>query len=367
MSEETLYLLALRSIPNIGDVLAKQLISYCGSTQAIFNESKGKLLKIPNIGEKTVELISGKQCLKAAEEQIKQCEKHEVSVIPYYADKYPEKLKWANDSPLVLFVKGVTEQTTRKVVAIVGTRNATNYGKEMTREIVNDLVAHDALIVSGLAYGIDIAAHKAALEFGLPTVGVLAGGLDKIYPSVHRKTAIEMLETGSLYSEKEIGIQPEAHYFPARNRIIAGMADAVIVVEAAAKGGALITANIAYSYDREVFAVPGDLKNKFSEGCNWLIKSQRANIYTGISDLEYLLNWDKGREKQQEIRIDLSQFSNEEQALLQILTEFKEGLHLDELSWKTQIAVNTAVSLLLNLEFAGLVKSLPGKKYQLVK
>ena len=179
-----------------------------------------------------------------------------------------------------------------------------------------------------------------------------------------------MLENGSLYSEKEVGVKPEAHYFPARNRIIAGMSDAVIVVEAAAKGGALITANIAYSYDREVFAVPGDLKNKFSEGCNWLIKSQRANIYTGVSDIEYLLNWEKGAKPEPESKkkpMGLSSLTKDERVIVKILSEFQEGLHLDELSWKSQLAVNTVISLLLNLEFAGMVKSLPGKKYRLAQ
>ena len=367
MGEEDLYLLALRSIPKVGDVVAKQLISYCGSSKAVFEETKGKLQKIPSIGAKTIELIASQKSLDLAEEQIRLCEKNDVFLIPYYSSDYPEKLKWVNDAPLVLFVKGEKSHANQKVIGIVGTRNATNYGKEITRQIVQDLVAHDVLVVSGLAYGIDIAAHRAALEYGLPTVAVLAGGLEKVYPAAHRKTAQDILENGSIYSEKEIGIKPEAHFFPARNRIIAGMSDAVIVVEAAAKGGALITANIAYSYDREVFAVPGDLKNKFSEGCNWLIKSQRANIYTGLSDLEYLLNWEKGKEIETKVKLDFSQYSNDEQTILNILKEFKAGLHLDELSWKSQLSVNAAVSLLLNLEFAGLIKSLPGKKYQLIQ
>ncbi|WP_420579745.1 DNA-processing protein DprA [Reichenbachiella sp.] len=361
---ENCYVLALKLTSGIGDVLAKQLISYCGSAAAIFSEKKGALLKIPNIGDKTIKALISSSYLKEAERIIQNCEKHQVAVVPYFHADFPVRLKSVNDAPLLIYTKGKTNFPNSKTIGIVGTRKATNYGKHMTDKIVEELVAHDAVVISGLAYGIDIAAHRAALKQGLPTVAVLAGGLDKIYPSVHKKSALEMLDSeGGWISEYPPGTKPEAHNFPSRNRIIAGVAEALIVVEAADKGGALITANIAYSYNREVFAVPGDLDNKFSKGCNGLIRAQKANIYTSLKDLEYLLGWEKGETKPSKQIVDLSAYGESERKIMVVLEEFKSGLHLDELSWKTQISVNEAVSHLLTLEFDGLIKSLPGKRY----
>lgn len=366
MNEEGCCVLALKLTPGIGDILAKQLISYCGSASAIYGEKRGALLKIPNIGERTVKSLHSSQFLNRAEQLLIHCEKQKIAVIPYFHKDYPERLKLVNDSPLLIYSKGQSNFNKRKLIGVVGTRNATEYGKQMTHKIVGDLVRHQAVVVSGLAYGIDIAAHRAALKASLSTVAVLAGGLDKIYPSVHKKTADEMLELGGWISEYPPGTKPEAHNFPKRNRIIAGMTEALVVVEAANKGGALITANIAYSYNREVFAVPGDLENRYSEGCNALIRSQKANIYTGVKDLNYLLGWEEGETKSKKKALDLSAYGQPEQKIITLLTEFEAGLHLDELSWKTQISVSEVVSHLLTLEFDGLVKSLPGKRYTIL-
>lgn len=368
MTDERLYQVALKLIHGIGDVNAKQLVSYCGSAKSIFNSTKNKLQKIPGIGFKTIESIQSSNVLKEAETEIMKCEKDGTEILFYTDSNYPSRLKQVNDSPIVIFSKGKIDFNTQKVVGIVGTRKATEYGKSVTEEIVNDLLPHNAIIVSGLAYGIDIAAHRAALKSNLTTVGVLAGGLDKIYPSGHKKYIKGIMENGALVSEKFLGTSPEAHFFPARNRIIAGMSDAIIVVEAAAKGGALITGEIAYSYNRDVFAVPGDINHKYSEGCNKLISKQKASIYSDINDLEYLLNWDKGATSTANIKpvMDIDQFDPESRRIIEMLIEFKGGLQLDELCWKTQISINQAVSILLNLEFDGYVKSLPGKKYKLV-
>lgn len=361
---ENSYVLALKLTPGIGDVLAKQLISYCGSASAIFSENKGALLKIPNIGEKTIKALNSLSFIKEAEAIIQDCEKQKIAIVPYFHADFPERLKSVNDAPLLIYTKGKSSFSDSKMIGIVGTRNATNYGKQITEKIVEELVPHNAVVVSGLAYGIDIAAHRGALKNDLPTVAVLAGGLDKIYPSVHKKSALEMLDNeGGWISEYPPGTKPDPHNFPSRNRIIAGMTEALIVVEAANKGGALITANIAYSYNREVFAVPGDLESKYSEGCNALIRAQKANIFTGTKDLEYLLGWEKGESKSAKPVVDLSTYGESERKIISVLEEFKAGLHLDELSWKTQINVHEAVSHLLTLEFAGLVKSLPGKRY----
>ena len=367
MQEDIRHILALKSVVGIGDVLAKQLISYCGSAEAVFKESKGRLLKIPGVGQKVVEALQSKQCLASADLDLKNCQTSQVQVLPYYHVDYPDKLKSVNDAPLFIYLKGNMPYKSRRVVGIVGTRNATNYGKQVTEEIVKALMPYNVLVVSGLAYGIDIMAHRSAMKYGVPTIGVLAGGIDWVYPSVHKKTAEEMLESGALVSEQKPGTQPDAHLFPARNRIIAGMSEVVIVVEAAAKGGALITAEIAYSYDREVFAVPGNLGNQYSEGCNRLLRNQKASIYTDIEDVAYLMNWqiDAHPTAQRSPVVDMSTFSTVEQKLISVLGEFKNGLHIDELSWKSQISVNTVGSTLLNLEFQGLIRSLPGKIFQL--
>lgn len=369
MNDEKLYQIALKFIHGIGDVNAKQLVSYCGSAKQIFTFPKAKLYKIPGIGKKTIDSIASSLVLHKAEKIIKYCEKKGYRILFYTDFDYPSRLKLINDSPIIIYTQGKINFNKQKVVAIVGTRKATDYGKETTKEIVENLKPHNALIVSGLAYGIDITAHKAALKCGLSTVAVLAGGLDKIYPAIHTEYVNEMLEIGGIVSEKFPATTPKTHFFPGRNRIIAGMADAVIVVETAEKGGALITAAIAYSYDRDVFAVPGNLNNIYSKGCNKLISRQQANSYLSISDLESLLNWDKDEKLiKQEAKpaLDINRFKGNDRKLIEVLLQFKSGLKLDELCWKSNVPINLASTILLNLEFDGLVKVSPGNIFKLV-
>lgn len=364
--EEKLYQVALEFIPGIGDVNAKNLIAYCGSASGVFKSKAGILSKIPGIGPKTIESLHQADHLKKAEEIINSCEKKSITIHHFTDKSYPEKLKQAFDSPNIIYSKGDISSFQR-AIALVGTRNATDYGKEITERIVVDSKPINACIVSGLAYGIDIAAHRAAINQNIPTVAVLAGGLDKVYPTEHQKYIEAIISNGGIISENPPGVKAEAHYFPARNRIIAGMSDATIVVEAAQKGGALITANIADSYDRPVFAVPGDLTHKYSEGCNYLIRNQKALIYTGIEDLKYHLNWDEASlAKREAFAKDYSNLSESEQKIVHILVEHTSGLSVDEISWRTQIPMNQLASLLLNLEFQNLIKSLPGKKYKLI-
>lgn len=359
---EKLYQIALELIPGIGDKTVKHLISYCGSASAVFSSRPPHLLKIPGIGEHAIRLLKTAEPLNEAELILKRAEQKGISVHHYTDKTYPEKLKQIFDAPNIVYSKGHLPQWDR-ILAIVGTRNATSYGREITEKIVAESRSINAVIVSGLAYGIDITAHRAALQNALPTIAVLAGGIDRIYPSAHKKTAEELQETGALISENPPGIQAEAHFFPARNRIIAGMSDAVIVVEAAKRGGALITANIADSYNKPVFAVPGTLKDNFSEGCNYLIRNQKAYIYTGIEDLKYHLNWDAQTKGQPTVR-DTSTLGEAEKTLYRVLLENDHGLAIDELAWRSQIPVNQMASHLLNMEFQGFVKSLPGKKYK---
>ena len=271
-----------------------------------------------------------------------------------------------DDGPIILFVQGNCDLNFERSVGIVGTRSATAYGKSITRKIIEDLLPYQPIIVSGLAYGIDIEAHRAALQVGLPTIAVMGSPLSQIYPAAHRKTAEQLQETGILMSEYAPGSTMMPGNFPARNRIIAGLSDALIVVEAAEKGGALITAEIAYSYDKDVFAVPGNLQSPFSEGCNQLIRKMKAGIYTGPGDIAEALFWSKpGEEKVKRPSLDLSSRDEEETLILQLLLDNGES-EIDQISYQTEIPLGMLSSKLLSLEFEGIVKSLPGKKFKLL-
>lgn len=367
MDQNRLSLLALHFIPGIGDYLIRQLVSYSGSAEKVFRLPKGKLQKIPGIGLVTAEAITKGKPFLLAEKELRLAEKEKVDLLFFTDTKYPSRLKQLNDAPTMLYAKGDMDLENPKTVAIVGTRQSTAYGKECVEHLVKDLVAHRALIISGLAYGIDIHAHKQAVRNRLPTVGVMGSGMDVIYPSPHRDVAINMMELGGLLTEHPFGTQPDAHNFPARNRIVAGLSDAVIIVEAAEKGGALITAEIANSYNKDVFAMPGNIKQSHSAGCNNLIKSNRAHLLTSIRDLEYIMNWDAGAKPAKKEVVSLEGFGPEEQMIIQILLDNKKHLMIDEISWKTNLPVNSLASLLLNLEFKGVLTSLPGKIYKLTK
>ncbi|SFC91582.1 DNA processing protein [Flexibacter flexilis DSM 6793] len=365
------YQLALGFIAGIGDMLTRQLISYCGSAQGVFRQNKGQLMRIPNIGEVLADsIISSRDgALKAAETEIRKAENTGSQILFYTDDNYPERLKSIANAPTVLYLAGNVDLNNPKILGIVGTRRASDYGRRITEEILQELRPHNCLIVSGLAYGIDIAAHRAALREGLPTVGVMASGLDIIYPAEHQVTAATMRETnGGLLTENRFGCTPDAPRFPARNRIIAGMVDAVLVVEAAASGGALITAEIANSYNKDVFAVPGNVHQKSSEGCNNLIFNNKANLVTSAQHIEYLLNWaatdTPTTRNKQKAKPNFEAHSPEETAVLLKLYEQPE-IHIDELSWQTQIQISQLASILLQLELQGLVKALAGKKFAL--
>ncbi|MEL6557830.1 MAG: DNA-processing protein DprA [Bacteroidota bacterium] len=366
--KQPLFELASTLLPGIGNKLSKTLISYCGSAEDVFTKPISQLRKIPGIGEKTIQVIQGNRdsALRQSEEVLQDCINKDLTVLHYTSPDYPHRLKQIEDAPPIIYYSGQSKPFNQaKSVAIVGTRKATEYGKRITEEIVDQLKVHNPVIISGLAYGIDITAHKAALNNDLPTIGVMAGGLDKIYPAAHKEIAKKMHLQGGLISENIPGTKPDMHLFPERNRIIAGMADVVIVVEAAKKGGALITADIAYGYDKTLMAVPGNLESPYSEGCNYLIKTQRANIYTNVKDLEYLLHWEHNGKPVKKPELNLDAFSKEEQPIIKTLLIHKDGISIDELSWKAQTSVNETASILLNLEFQGLVKSLPGKRYKI--
>lgn len=369
MNQERLSFIALHSISGVGDYLLKQLISYCGSAEQVFRTPKGKLIKIPGVGAITADAIASEKSIAQAEKEIRKAEKYNTEILFYTDKNYPTRLKKIEDAPALIYYQGNADLNHPKTVGIVGTRQATVYGKENVEKIIVELLPHQTLIVSGLAYGIDIHAHKHALKNNLPTIGVMGSGMDIIYPAAHKETTKKMVEQGGLLTENAFGTKPDAHNFPARNRIIAGMCDALIVVEAADKGGALITADIANSYHRDVFAVPGNLGVTYSEGCNKLIKTNKANLYSSVKDLEYIMNWSLEGKKDTKPRptavaIDWENFDYEEKKVLAVLKE-KSPVHIDDLMWRTELSPGVLASLLLGLEFKNAVESLPGKEYRL--
>jgi DNA processing protein len=367
MTHATIYEVAIGLVPGIGNQLTRQLVSYCGAPEQVFREKKGKLLKIPGIGENIARSIIQSDIFTKAEKQLEMAVKTGTRILFYTNEEYPERLKTITDAPTLIYFKGNGNLNVPRTVGIVGTRNATGYGKEMTEKIISELKDLNIQIISGLAYGIDSYAHKAALEHGLSTIGVMATGVNIVYPALHKELAGRMLSSGGLLTEYPFDTKPEPGYFPARNRIIAGLSDVVIVVEASTSGGALITAELANGYNREVMAVPGNITNKYSLGCNNLIKSHKAQILSQPSDIIELMNWDVTELPSQEKSIPKipEGLSEEEKKVVEILIQNGET-HIDELCWKSQIPVSRMASLLLNLEFGNQIKSLPGKKYKLV-
>jgi DNA processing protein len=362
-----LHQVALTFLKNIGPTLAKSLIAHFGSAEDVFNATPVKLLKVPGIGEKTVNQLDFDTALKKAEKELDFVQKNGIEVIFYTDNRYPKRLKGCNDSPVLLYAKGNANLNAKRIISIVGTRNATDYGKQLCKALVDELQQHDVLVVSGLALGIDVAIHKECLKLNTSTVGVLGHGLDRMYPSQNRSIAEKMLENGGLLSEYPSGTIPDRENFPQRNRIVAGIADATIVVEASIKGGALITAEIANSYNRDVFAFPGRIGDEFSEGCNFLIRNNKAALLTSAADLAYILGWENGKNskpvlEQFVLPIDLSA---EERLIFEIIQQYNGPLAIDDLSIKTNMTTSKLAMNLLNMEMQGYIRSLPGKMYRI--
>jgi DNA processing protein len=361
------YEIALSLVNGIGHIKARTLIAYCGSAEAIFKENRQNLLKIPDIGEYCVKyILSQREVLDRAEEEIEFIRKNDITTFFYLDDSYPKRLKHCEDSPIIIYFKGKCDFNNQKVISIVGTRNATDYGKSFCRSFIEELSRHQLLIISGLAYGIDISAHKEAISNNLSTVGVLGHGLDRIYPGVHRSTAEKMLQNGGLITEFISNTKPDRENFPMRNRIIAGLSDAVIVVEAAETGGALITADIANSYNRDVFALPGRINDEYSSGCNKLIKINKAALIQSAKDLVYIMGWEAEPEKKAAVQKQLFvELTREEEKIIAILKADPET-GIDMLAIQAEMSMSKLSAVLLNLEFKGIVKCLPGKRYKLV-
>jgi len=365
MNENLKYKIALTFIPKIGPILAKRLISYCGSAEAVFKEKRWALEKIPGVGSFSANAILNQNVIERAESEIKFIEKNVIHPIFYLDPDYPKRLTYCDDSPVFLYFKGNANMNSEKIISIVGTREATDHGKELCEKLVADLAVHNVIIVSGLAYGIDICAHKAAMDNKLSTICVLAHGLDKIYPGVHASTAQKMLEFGGWLTDFPSKTTPDRENFPSRNRIVAGIADATIVIESKAGGGSLITADIANSYSRDVFAFPGRVGDECSVGCNNLIKQNKAALIQSAADVVYIMGWEQTKNvkapQQKQLFIELKP---EEELVVNVLKE-KDSINIDDLCLVCKLPMSKVSSLLLTLEFSGIVRSLPGKMYRL--
>lgn len=358
------YQLALTQIKGVGNTLAKQLIDHCGSAEEVFRSSKKQLMLIPGIGERVAGNILHKEVMNAVEKEVAFIDKHKIKVLFWSEPEYPVKLKQCIDAPVLLYFKGNANLQTKKVISIVGTRNASDYGKSICEEFVASFRQEEVLVVSGLAHGIDSFAHEACLKNQIATVGVLGHGLDRIYPAINRTLATDMLKNGGLLTEYPSGTNPDRQNFPSRNRIIAGLADVTVVVEATIKGGALITAEIANAYNRDVCAFPGDIKRQSSSGCNHLIKTHRAHLISSAKDLAYLMNWDLTSEKKEEKQLSLEIILNPEEKHVFDIVKESGSIGIDALAYKTNLTQSKLAILLLELEMKGVLIALPGKMYR---
>lgn len=359
--------IALTKIKGVGPKTARNLLAYCGSVEAIFNSEKRELLQIPSIGRATVEAILSNDYLLEAEKELRFIEKHGIDMLWLEDNNYPKRLLHCEDAPMLLYYKGAANLNPERCVSIVGTRNATSYGKQLCEDLVSGFQDQGIQVVSGLAYGIDVHAHRQCLKQHVPTVAVLGHGLDMIYHAVHRETASRMLEQGGLLTEFPSGTTPERNNFPSRNRIIAGLADVTIVVEAARKGGALITAEIANSYHRDVCAFPGRIDQEYSAGCNYLIKTNRAHLIRNTQDLFYLMGWEDSRKQERTMQLQLipAPMSADQERVYRLIQE-RQPYYIDDLAQQLAWPISKLAMVLLEMEMNNSIVALPGKMYKLL-
>lgn len=365
MPSELLYQISLTLVPNIGAVQAKTLIEHFGDAQSVFKAKMKTLSTVENIGEVRAASIKEFKDFSEAEEEIEFIEKYKIQPLFITDTNYPQHLLRCYDPPTLLYYRGNADLNAQKIVSIIGTRNNTDYGKYVTEKLIADLKEQNVLVVSGLAFGIDSIAHKSAIQNGLQTVGVLGHGLDTIYPSQNKTLAKDILQNGGLLTEFRRKTKPDKHNFPKRNRVVAGIADATIVVETAIKGGSMITAHLANNYNRDVFAFPGRTTDSKSAGCNYLIEHNYAALLTDAQQLTESMGWQQKKQKpkqQIELFIDLTE---DEKAIVNILSE-KDSVHIDELFLKSGLSSSAIAASMLSLELQNVIVSLPGKMYKLV-
>jgi DNA processing protein len=365
MQNDLLYQIALTLIPNIGDVNAKALVNHFGSAEAIFKAPKKEIDAIDGIGVIRAQSIKNFKDFKRAEEEILFIEKYKINPLFLTDNKYPKRLLNCYDSPPLLYYKGNADLNCSKIIAIVGTRNHNDYGKSICEKLIEELINEDILIVSGLAFGIDSIAHKMSVKNNLKTVGVLAHGLDRVYPAQNTTLAKQMISCGGLLTEFKSNTKPDKQNFPGRNRIVAGISDAIVVIESGLKGGSLITAELGNGYNKDVFAFPGRVSDSKSEGCNYLIKNNKAALVTCANDILENMGWKEIKKptakKQRELFIELTA---DEKIVTDIL-QLQEQVHIDELYFKSKLSSSAVAQALLMLEMQGVVSCLPGKIYKI--
>ena len=364
MKEDLLYKIAITLIPNVGTMLSKNLISHCGGAKNVFETSRKNLMKIPLVGSKCATAITNGDILEKAEKEMAFMDSHQIRALFYLDDDYPNRLKHYDNAPFLLYYRGNTDLNNARIVGIVGTRQPTVRGINNCEKLVEGLAPYNVMIASGLAYGIDGIAHKKSVEYKIPTVGVMGTGMASIYPHEHKRLADKMVQDGGILSEYTHESIPSRQHFPMRNRIIAGMVDALVVVESKKKGGSMISALIANEYNKNVFAFPGRSTDEQSAGCNALIKNHQAQLIDGAQDLVDIMRWeqlDASKEIQKQMFVDLNA---EEQSLVTLLKESEE-VSIDKITYELKKPSSEIASLLLTLEFKGMVKTLPGKRYAL--
>ncbi|GAB4380995.1 MAG: DNA-processing protein DprA [Salibacteraceae bacterium] len=360
--DQLLYCVALKYLDGIGPTRARALVSHAGGVREVFVASLKELSLAEGVGQRLVMKMNREAALKKAEQELSYTGKLGLKAVTFLDKNYPRRLSYCSDAPLVLYAKGEVDFNSEKVISVVGTRNATPYGKRMVDRLIEGLKVHNPVIVSGLALGIDGCAHRAALTNGLRTIAVLGHSLDRIYPSQHRSLAAQITTSGALVTEFGLETKPDRENFPMRNRIVAGIADATLVVETGAEGGSMITARLASDYNRDVFAVPGPVDAPWSTGCNLLIKTNRAVLVESAADIEYQLGWERKQKvgnAQKQMFIDLDEH---ERLVVEVLKK-KEREMLDNISLEAGLPVSQTSTILLELEFKGVVRCLPGKVY----
>jgi DNA processing protein len=363
--EKLLAILRLQKTKAIGDILAKKLIVNVGDVEQVFNEKTTHLSKINGIGNHVLKHLFDKKNIQLAAQELKYIKENNIAYSYFLEDEYPTNLQHCIDSPILLFKDGNIDLSNDKIISIVGTRNMSSYGRDFCNQLVADLAIHNPIIVSGFAYGLDICAHKAAIKNNLQTIAVLAHGFDQIYPKVHKKYINPVNENGGFLTEFWHEETPLRENFLRRNRIVAGISKATIIIESAAKGGSLVTADIANSYDKDVFAVPGRTTDLYSKGCNNLIKNNNAHLLNSASDIVKMLNWDLNiapKSIQKQLFIDL----NENELKIYNLLHKKGQQLLDAIALECNIPIYQLSSILLQMEMKGVLKPLPGKLFELI-
>lgn len=364
MQKELLYRIGLSFIPKLGNQTIKKLIAHFGSAQYIYEQATSQEFTAAKVRKSWSEAIISRSTIQRAEQELKFIAQYNIQPLSYEDPNYPQRLKNCHDAPFLLYYKGNANLNSSRILSIVGTRKPTSRGIMFCEQLIDQLKTYDVLIVSGLAYGIDITAHERCISNQIDTIGVVAHGLDQIYPAKHRKTAQQMVKQGGILSEFTSKMEPLQSNFPMRNRIIAGMSDAIVVAETAKKGGSMITAYMANEYNKDVFAVPGRTEDPYAKGCNHLIKTHRAALLESAEDIAYIMNWQKKKDTGLQKKMFV-QLSKTEQTIVNLLVG-QDPVHMEDLIQQTQTSTSKIATLLLELELKSIVKALPGNYFRLI-